>query len=243
MTSSLVLLAGTYGRTDLQALPLKAKDGTFLCEKILANAPTNNIVIMSPREMLGVWTNYVAEAQTRLNKPISVFAEPVGKPSAPHLVSYYVSSHIPSIFLNLEYDSILFTDIFSYFENFDFMPELMEKESAVVISKVPDELATSVDMVRVDWKGAIQGVIKQGTLTTPKPMLQKDLALTGMFKTTTNSLLKTGIFRGGSFADTITALISRGIQIETVKHSGLFIPCGSALGLAYAQNLQIVASP
>ena len=250
MTSSLVLLAGNYGPKKsavIQPHLLKLADGSSIFDRMVVNAPTDNVTVVCPREQLGFWNDYKISEELKHGKPMNIFVEPFGRIQATREMSYYLTSHIPSIFLNLEIDDIVFSTASTYFENFDFMPELMKRKNAIVVSKVPESMVPASDIIRVGLTGKIEGTYKAGvdeplraSILDSKPMLAKDLAFTSVFKTTTHTMLEKGIFRGGDFFDTIRWLMGRGIQIDAIKSQGVFIDCGSPLGLGYAQNIQIV---
>lgn len=129
----LCLMAGGYPNTAIQK-HLLSVDGSYLFERIIAAVPTKNVWIVHSKNTQGFWNGWYAREVPKEfpDKAISFFLDKQNSNGEVNNPSLWMTSGVPSLLLNYQKESVIFSAIDTYFENFNFMDELLEKEHGVV---------------------------------------------------------------------------------------------------------------
>lgn len=220
----LVLLSGGYStRLGIPKHTIKTADGNFLFEGIVKNVPVDTMAVITNQTNVFFWNKWFSERSMMFGKHTNVIVEPHREADKAFGPLRYLTSNIPIIF-GREFQNILFAPIDSYYENYDFIANLMKQENAFVVSKYPDNLLKEMGVVKLDWRGKpIEFFEKPITL----PDTKNCYAFTGMVKTTMANLLALNSREKSNFnVWSIHKMIEKGVTFKSVKCGCFFRDVG-----------------
>lgn len=164
----LCLMAGGYPPEAIPQKHLLSIDGNYLFERVIAAVPTNKVWIIYNRINQGFWNDWYFKNKdtTFADKSISFFLDNQGgtKGTVKNPANW-MSNGIPSLAMNFQIDNVIYSAIDRYFENFNFMDELLSKDNSYLIEKNQDGVYVFADLINVSIKNLlVSGLQPPGTM-------------------------------------------------------------------------------
>lgn len=162
----LVLMAGGYPPEASQK-HLLSIDGSYLFERIISAVPIKRVWIVHNRINQGFWNNwYFKNKDTEFSdKEFSFFLDNQGTKGQVKNPALWMSNSIPSLALNFEVESVIYSAIDRYFENFNFMDEFLSKKNSYLIEKNQDGEYVFADFINITTKNLlVSGLQPKGNM-------------------------------------------------------------------------------
>ena len=228
-------MAGGYSDGNIQKHLLSA-DGNYLFERVISAVPVKNVWIVHNKNTQGFWNGwYAREALTTFaDKSISFFLDKQNSQGGIKNPALWMTSGIPSLAMNYQKNAVIYSAIDTYFENFNFMDELMSKENAFVVTKEDLGNSPSVD---INWRGKLNPT----TVTVTGLVDGSGWAFADMVKASTKNLLVSGQLPKGDMISVVQNLRGRTHQeFDVVKYKGGFANINTPEDLSKAESLYTV---
>jgi hypothetical protein len=239
---ALALLAGGYSQDGVQKHLVKnLNTGNYLFEDLIEKIPAKTVYIMTSRIYLPFWQQWWVNVSNKAvgkfkDRYISIFLDKANPKGVVNNPALQMTSRVASLVMNKEIDEVVFAPIDGYYDNFDFVEDLLKETQAIVVQK-----GRSGSEVSLDRRGNISGVAPD---TCPS---EGDYwGFTGIVKTTTREMLVQGTLSNGSIAAAVSRMIvgahgNSGTQFKAIKIKG-WLDVGTKDGLDGAKSLGFVAT-
>lgn len=223
-----VLQAGGYStRMGFPKNQIQLANGNYLFEELLKNIPTDLLIIIANRSNVFWWNKWRVERSEHFNKVINILVEPHEKPQDGYGPLQYLTTNIPAMF-GSQASNFIISPLDSFYENYKFVSSLLKEQEAFVVAKYPEEQLKHMGVVKINWKGETESFIEKPQVLDNTSLLKQYYVFTGLFKTTTQTLLKLRNKDSHNLGEYVAQTLSMGIKTKAIKCNCFFRDVGNA---------------